>query len=37
VLGPFLDVSDILGHEPMGVVEQVGPEVAARCGRIRRC
>ncbi|MGI5347840.1 zinc-dependent alcohol dehydrogenase [Streptomyces sp. CA-250714] len=29
VLGPFLDEGDILGHEPMGVVEEVGPEVAA--------
>ncbi|MGM1061851.1 zinc-dependent alcohol dehydrogenase [Saccharothrix sp. Mg75] len=29
VMGPFLDVGDILGHEPMGVVEQVGPEVTA--------
>ena len=27
VLGPFLDVGDILGHEPMGVVAEVGPEV----------
>jgi threonine dehydrogenase-like Zn-dependent dehydrogenase len=27
VLGPFLDEGDILGHEPMGVVEAVGPEV----------
>jgi threonine dehydrogenase-like Zn-dependent dehydrogenase len=27
VLGPFLDEGDILGHEPMGVVEEVGPEV----------
>jgi threonine dehydrogenase-like Zn-dependent dehydrogenase len=27
VLGPFLDVGDILGHEPMGVVEDVGAEV----------
>ena len=26
VLGPFLDEGDILGHEPMGVVEEVGPE-----------
>jgi threonine dehydrogenase-like Zn-dependent dehydrogenase len=24
VLGPFLDPGDILGHEPMGVVEEVG-------------
>ncbi|MBO0819851.1 MAG: glutathione-dependent formaldehyde dehydrogenase [Nocardiopsaceae bacterium] len=30
VLGPFLDEGDILGHEPMGVVEEVGPEVAGR-------
>jgi threonine dehydrogenase-like Zn-dependent dehydrogenase len=31
-LGPFLDSGDILGHEPMGIVEEVGPgvtEVAA--------
>ncbi len=27
VLGPFLDPGDILGHESMGVVEAVGPEV----------
>ncbi len=27
VLGPFLDPGDILGHEPMGIVEEVGPEV----------
>lgn len=27
VLGPFLDEGDILGHEPMGVVEEVGPGV----------
>ncbi len=27
VLGPFLGEGDILGHEPMGVVEEVGPEV----------
>jgi threonine dehydrogenase-like Zn-dependent dehydrogenase len=26
-LGPFLEQGDILGHEPMGVVEEVGPEV----------
>ncbi|MEU3607538.1 alcohol dehydrogenase catalytic domain-containing protein [Streptomyces sp. NPDC035033] len=27
VLGPFLDPGDILGHEPMGVVEETGSEV----------
>ena len=27
VLGPFIDEGDILGHEPMGVVEEVGSEV----------
>src|SRR3977135_4417243 len=27
VLGPFLSEGDILGHEPMGVVAEVGPEV----------
>jgi threonine dehydrogenase-like Zn-dependent dehydrogenase len=26
VLGPFLEEGDILGHEPMGIVEAVGPE-----------
>src|SRR5215218_4785047 len=24
VLGPYLDAGDILGHEPMGIVEEVG-------------
>jgi len=28
VLGPFLDEGDILGHEPMGVVAEVGSEVS---------
>jgi threonine dehydrogenase-like Zn-dependent dehydrogenase len=27
VLGPFLKPGDILGHEPMGIVQEVGPEV----------
>jgi threonine dehydrogenase-like Zn-dependent dehydrogenase len=27
VLGPFLDSGDILGHEAMGIVEEVGPDV----------
>jgi threonine dehydrogenase-like Zn-dependent dehydrogenase len=27
VMSPFLDAGDILGHEPMGIVEEVGPEV----------
>jgi threonine dehydrogenase-like Zn-dependent dehydrogenase len=27
VLGPFLDPGDILGHEPMGIVEEVGADV----------
>jgi len=27
VLGPFLGEGDVLGHEPMGIVEQVGAEV----------
>ncbi|MGH3823077.1 MAG: alcohol dehydrogenase catalytic domain-containing protein [Pseudonocardiaceae bacterium] len=27
VLGPFMDEGDILGHEPMGIVEQVGSAV----------
>ncbi len=28
ILGPFLDAGDILGHEPMGIVEAVGPDVS---------
>ncbi len=28
VLGPYLDEGDILGHEPMGIVEEVGTEVS---------
>jgi threonine dehydrogenase-like Zn-dependent dehydrogenase len=27
VLGPYLDTGDILGHEPMGIVQEVGKEV----------
>ena len=27
LFGPFLDEGDILGHEPMGIVEVVGPAV----------
>ncbi|MFD9542454.1 zinc-dependent alcohol dehydrogenase [Streptomyces sp. NPDC060022] len=27
LFGPFLGVGDILGHEPMGIVEEVGAEV----------
>ena len=27
VLGPYLDAGDILGHEPMGIVEEVGSEI----------
>jgi threonine dehydrogenase-like Zn-dependent dehydrogenase len=29
VLGPFLDAGDVLGHEPMGIVEEVGRDVTA--------
>ncbi len=29
VMKPFLDPGDILGHEPMGIVEEVGREVTA--------
>jgi S-(hydroxymethyl)glutathione dehydrogenase/alcohol dehydrogenase len=28
MLGAFMNEGDILGHEPMGVVEEVGPEVS---------
>ena len=27
VLDPFMNEGDIIGHEPMGIVEEVGPEV----------
>jgi threonine dehydrogenase-like Zn-dependent dehydrogenase len=27
VLGPFMSEGDVLGHEPMGIVEETGPEV----------
>jgi threonine dehydrogenase-like Zn-dependent dehydrogenase len=27
VLGPFMNEGDVLGHEPMGIVEEVGSEV----------
>jgi threonine dehydrogenase-like Zn-dependent dehydrogenase len=29
VLGPFMNDGDILGHEPMGIVEEVGSEVTS--------
>ncbi|MFT2020224.1 alcohol dehydrogenase catalytic domain-containing protein [Streptomyces sp. 796.1] len=29
VLGPYLEEGDVLGHEPMGIVEEVGSEVTA--------
>lgn len=29
LFGPFLDKGDILGHEPMGIVAEVGPAVTA--------
>ncbi|SHL10870.1 Threonine dehydrogenase [Pseudonocardia thermophila] len=29
VLGPFLEEGDVLGHEPMGVVVETGPQVTA--------
>lgn len=28
VLTPFMDKGDVIGHEPMGVVEEVGSAVA---------
>ena len=28
-LGPFMGQGDILGHEPMGIVEEVGPEAGS--------
>jgi threonine dehydrogenase-like Zn-dependent dehydrogenase len=27
LLGPFIEEGDILGHEPMGIVEEVGPDI----------
>ncbi|MEW1750930.1 zinc-dependent alcohol dehydrogenase [Streptomyces angustmyceticus] len=29
IFGPYLEEGDILGHEPMGIVEAVGPDVTA--------
>jgi threonine dehydrogenase-like Zn-dependent dehydrogenase len=29
VLGPFMEAGDVLGHEPMGIVEEVGSAVTA--------
>ncbi|MGW6420984.1 zinc-dependent alcohol dehydrogenase [Streptomyces sp. NPDC055055] len=29
IFGPFLEAGDILGHEPMGIVEEAGPDVTA--------
>jgi threonine dehydrogenase-like Zn-dependent dehydrogenase len=29
ILGPYIDPGDVLGHEPMGIVEEVGAEVTA--------
>jgi threonine dehydrogenase-like Zn-dependent dehydrogenase len=29
ILGPFMNDGDILGHEPMGIVEEVGSEVTS--------
>ncbi|MDT0328358.1 alcohol dehydrogenase catalytic domain-containing protein [Nocardiopsis lambiniae] len=29
VLGPFMRQGDILGHEPLGVIEEVGPDVTS--------
>jgi threonine dehydrogenase-like Zn-dependent dehydrogenase len=28
-MGPFMDPGDVLGHEPMGIVEEVGADVTA--------
>lgn len=27
LLGPFMDAGDVVGHEPMGIVQEVGSEV----------
>ncbi|WP_129358793.1 alcohol dehydrogenase catalytic domain-containing protein [Rothia uropygioeca] len=32
VLGPFMDQGDVVGHEPMGVVEEAGPETNLTVG-----
>src|SRR3978361_1935141 len=36
VLGAFIDEGDVLGHEPMGIVEEIGSQVAnlAKGGRV---
>lgn len=32
ILGPYMSQGDVLGHEPMGVVEEVGPAVSELSG-----
>jgi threonine dehydrogenase-like Zn-dependent dehydrogenase len=32
VLGPFMNDGDILGHEPMGIVEEAGPQAGVQPG-----
>ncbi len=32
VLGPFMNAGDILGHEPMGIVEEVGSDTGGIYG-----
>jgi threonine dehydrogenase-like Zn-dependent dehydrogenase len=29
MMNPYLDAGDIIGHEPMGIVEEVGPDVTS--------
>ena len=36
VLGAYLDAGDVLGHEPMGIVEAVGTEVTHIGSRPRK-
>ena len=36
VMGPFIDAGDVLGHEPMGIVEAVGAGVDESRGRRSR-
>jgi threonine dehydrogenase-like Zn-dependent dehydrogenase len=37
VLGPFMGEGDVLGHEPMGIVEEVGGEVSNLAQPSRSC
>ena len=36
VMAPFMTVGDVMGHEPMGIVREVGPTTSGWCSTGRR-